>query len=325
VEPALDSVEPVTLHDWTPVHVSALTGEIEWALVGAPFAEPFFEQTVDRAMRDPFNLAFSRRTPLATLDALAEGVPELAPAGFIFHMSRCGSTLIAQMLAQLSPAIVLSEPQPLDALLRFRGRGVDDATLCRWLRGMVSALARPQTGGRRLFVKFHAWHVLELPLIRRAFPAVPWVFVFREPRAVLRSHERMPGAEVTAGMIGSPGLGIGTATADAVPAEEHAARVLAAFCEAALAHRDSKVCAFAEYAGLPDTVFSELLPFFGVAPTAEERTRMRAVALRDTKPPNTLSALPAGWPAAWPGIDQAAVRWLDAPYVALRAAAARAR
>jgi hypothetical protein len=322
VELALDSVDPATLHDWTPVHVSALTGEIDWALVDAPFAEPFFEQTVDRAMRHPFNLAFSRRTPLVTLDALAEGVPELAPAGFIFHMSRCGSTLIAQMLAQLSSATVLSEPQPLDALLQFRGR-VDDATLCRWLRGMASALARPHTGGCRLFVKFHAWHVLELPLIRRAFPAVPWIFVFREPRAVLRSHERMPGAEVTAGMIGSPGRGMGTATADAVPAEEHAARVLAAFCGAALADRDSKVCAFAEYAGLPDTVFSELLPFFGVAPTAEERTRMRAAARRDTKPASTLSAPRPG--VAWSGIEQAAVRWLDGPYAALRAASTRAR
>jgi hypothetical protein len=240
-------------------------------------------------------------------------------------MSRCGSTLIAQMLAQLSPAIVLSEPQPLDALLQFRSRGVDDATLCGWLRGMMSALAQPPAARQRLFVKFHAWHVLELPLIRRAFPGVPWVFVFREPRAVLRSHERMPGAEVTAGMIGSPGLAVGTAPADAEPAEEHAARMLAAFCEAALAHRDPNVFAFVDYAGLPDSVFSHVLPFFGVVPTAEERTRMCDTARRDTKSPSTLAAGPTGGRVDWPGIEQAAARWLDAPYAALRVAAARAR
>ncbi|MEA2786087.1 MAG: hypothetical protein QOF71_2191, partial [Candidatus Eremiobacteraeota bacterium] len=250
---------------------------------------------------------------------------ELAPAGFIFHMSRCGSTLIAQMLAQLSPAIVLSEPQPLDALLQFRRRGVDDATLCGWLRGMMSALAQPPAGKQRLFVKFHAWHVLELPLIRRAFPGVPCVFVFREPRAVLRSHERMPGAEVTAGMIGSPGLPIETATTDAEPPEEHAARMLAAFCEAALTHSEPNTCAFADYAGLPDTVFSQVLPFFGVVPTAQERTRLRETARRDTKSPSTLSAGPTGGRVDWPGIEQAAARRLDAPYAALRAAAARAR
>ena len=325
MELALDPVDPATLHGWTPVRVSVTTGAIEWALIDEPFMEPFFEQTADRAMRHPFNLAFSRRTPLATLDALAAIAPERAPAGFIFHMSRCGSTLIAQMLAQLSPAIVLSEPQPLDALLRLRGRGVDDVTLCRWLRAMMSALARPQSGRRLLFVKWHAWHALELPLIRRAFPGVPWVFVFREPRAVLRSHERMPGAEVMAGMMGSPGDGIGTAPGDAEPADEHAARVLAAFCEAALAQSDAKACAFVEYAGLPDTVFSELLPLFGVEPAADELVRMRETAGRDTKAPSTLSAAPAGGRVAWPGIEQAAVRWLDAPYAALRAASARAR
>jgi hypothetical protein len=325
MELALDPLDPATLRGWTPVRVSVMTGEIDWALVDEPFAEPFFEQTVDRAMRHPFNLAFSRRTPLATLDALAAVAPELAPAGFIFHMSRCGSTLIAQMLAQLSAAIVLSEAQPLDALLQFRRRGVDDATLCGWLRGMMSALAGPHVSRQRLFVKFHAWHVLELPLIRRAFPGVPAVFVFREPRAVLRSHERMLGAEVTAGMIGGPGLAVGTAPADAEPAEEHAARMLAAFCAAALAHGDPNPCAFADYAGLPDSVFSQLLPFFGVVPTAEERTRMRDKGRRDTKSPSTLSAGPARGGVHWPGLEQAAVRWLDAPYAALRAASARSR
>ena len=323
MELALDPVDPATLRGWTPVRVSVMTGEIDWALVDEPFAEPFFEQTVDRAMRHPFNLAFARRTPLATLDALAADAPEIAPTGFIFHMSRCGSTLIAQMLAQLPSAIVLSEPQPLDALLRLRGHGVDDVTLCRWLRAMVSALARPQSGRRPLFVKWHAWHALELPLIRRAFPGVPWVFVFREPRAVLRSHERMPGAEVTAGMIGSPSVGNGTATMDAEPAEEHAARVLAAFCDAALAQGEAKACAFVEYAGLPGTVFSELLPLFGVAPAAHELVRMRDAVTRDTKAPSTLSAGPAH--VAWPRIEEAATRWLDAPYAALRAASARAR
>jgi len=311
------------LHGWTPVRVSVTTGEIDWALVDEPYKEPFFEQTVDRAMRHPFNLAFARRTPLAALGELAAVAPELAPAGFIFHMSRCGSTLIAQMLAQLSSAVVLSEPQPLDALLRFRGRGVDDVTLCRWLRAMTSALARPHGGHGPLFVKWHAWHAIELPLIRRAFPAVPWVFVFREPRAVLRSHERMPGTEVTAGIFGSPGAGIGTT--DVQLPEEHAARVLAAFCDAALAQRDAKAYAFAEYAGLPDTVFSELLPLFGVVPSPDQRRRMREAARRDTKAPSTLAAAPADGRVAWPGIEEAAARWLDAPYAALRGASARAK
>ena len=168
---------------------------VDWAIVDGPFREPFFEQTADRAMQHPFNQVFTRSTPLRALEALHAQEPGIAPTGFVFHMSRCGSTLIAQMLAQLSATIVLSEAQPLDALLRLRQQGVDEEALIGWLRAMVSALGRPRFGEQRLFVKFHAWHVLELPLIARAFPGVPWVFVFREPRAVLRSHARIAGAE----------------------------------------------------------------------------------------------------------------------------------
>ena len=52
---------------------------------------------------------------------------------------------------------------------------------------------------------------------------------------------------------------------------------------------------------------------------------MRDTAGRDTKAPGTLAAAPANGRVAWPGIEQAAVRWLDAPYAALRAASARGR
>ena len=242
----LDSLSAAALAAWTPVRVRE-TGEIDWALIDEPFTEPFFEQTADRAMRHPFNLAFARRTPLAVLDELHARAPSLAPAGFVFHMSRCGSTLIAQMLSRLSATIVLSEPQPLDALAKLHGRGFGEAVLIRWLRAMLSAIAASDRGERRVFVKFHAWHVRELPFIARAFPGVPWIFVFREPRAVLRSQARNPGAEV---MRFADGAGL-----------EYTARVLAEFCNAALCYAGLGRSAFVEYATLPDAVTTDVVRF----------------------------------------------------------------
>src|ERR1700688_4974837 len=100
----------VDLDGWTPVRVYANGGEpvVEWALVDGPFADPFFEQTANRAMEQPFNAAFARRTPIAALEERHRNAPGLAPAGFIFHMSRCGSTLIAQTLAHVCAKILLS-------------------------------------------------------------------------------------------------------------------------------------------------------------------------------------------------------------------------
>ena len=319
------ALTPSSLADWTPVRVYTGTGEpvVEWALIDEPLCDPFFETTADRAMRRPFNELFARRTAMSAVEALEECGGGIAPAGFVFHMSRCGSTLVSQMLARLRSAVVLSEPQPIDALLRLRRRmtgAEEERTLAAWLRAMVGALGRPHAGEQHLFVKFHAWHVLELPFIARAFPGVPWVFVFREPRAVLRSQAREPGAELVAGTIDPGYVGIAADAAHLVSPDEYGARVLAAFCDAALHGASIGTGAFVDYASLPDAVISQLLPLFGVSP-GDDAARMRDVTERDSKRPGTVFDARASVAHTSPEIERLAVRWLDAPYAALRAAA----
>ncbi|CAN0367157.1 unnamed protein product, partial [Ectocarpus sp. 13 AM-2016] len=41
-----------------------------------------------------------------------EGRAPLPPKGFIYHETRCGSTLVANMLATLAPSRVFSESKP---------------------------------------------------------------------------------------------------------------------------------------------------------------------------------------------------------------------
>jgi len=320
---AMDSLSAASLSGWTPIRVST-TGEpqVDWAIVDETFSDAFFEQTIERAMRRPFNRIFARRTTLSALEGGADATG-LEPNGFIFHMSRCGSTLLSQMLAQLSATIVLSEPQPFDALLRLRGRLADlnEETLAGWLRAMIRATVRPRPDANRLFVKFYAWHVLELPLIARAFPEVPWIFVFREPRAVLGSQAKSPGAEVVAGTIDPRLLEIDPSAAfQSIPSAEYVARTLSAFCTAALSNKELGRSAFIDYATLPDIVLSGLAEFFGVAPTAEEAKRMLEVTRLDPKDESEVFR-PRAEKDASGAIDGLATQWLDEPYRALRALA----
>ena len=296
---------------------------VEWALVDAPFTEPFFEQTASRAMQHPFNQVFARRTPLAVLDDLADA-SILEPSGFVFHMSRAGSTLVAQMLAALDASLVLSEAQPIDALVTLHraGRCDDETFVCR-LRGMVAAFARPYDGVRRLFVKWNASHVLELPLIARAFPGVPWVFLFREPRAVLASHRRTAGAEAFGGPVDAALYGMDPAAVPSMNHDEYTARAVAAFCEAALRHANVGRGRLVDYATLPSIVFDELLSFFGVEPTADESARMHAVTARDAKRPDTTFRADSGGTPVSPDVDRLAARWLDPLYARLRAQVGR--
>jgi hypothetical protein len=153
-----------------------LPAEVDWRPRGdlamvrpTAAAEPFYADDVTRAGYRPLNRLVRLRTPLP-----APGDrPSRAPDGLIFHMSRCGSTLAAQMLAASPANVVISEAPPIDAVLRLEA---DDETKVARLRAMVAALGQARAGESRLFLKLDCWHVRDLPLFRRAFPDTPWVF-----------------------------------------------------------------------------------------------------------------------------------------------------
>ena len=127
----LDEVLPL---GWTPVEFTAAGPSVEWCdLRGVRFDDPFFEQTVRRAMQDPYRLLFRARTSVAALKDVFDRADRLELAGSVFHSSRCGSTLVCRMLGQLAGAVVLSEPPVLDDVLR--APGVDGGVRGQWLGG----------------------------------------------------------------------------------------------------------------------------------------------------------------------------------------------
>lgn len=130
------SARSSSLDGWTPIRVHWRDEPVvEWCWTDdLPFADPFFVQTIERALRSPFSLLFRRETPIGELDELEPG---LEPNGFVFHVSRCGSTLVSGMLASSPRHLVLSEPLPVDHVLRARA---SDDERVKWLRWMVSAL-----------------------------------------------------------------------------------------------------------------------------------------------------------------------------------------
>jgi hypothetical protein len=255
---------------------------IDWCHLGdLPFTDPFFVQTVNRAMAHPFNQLFHRSTPL---DALAEPDRfELRPAGLIFHMTRCGSTLIAQMLASLPANVVLSEPRPIDRILRAPGRlvGVSPTILVGWLRAMVGALGRRrQAHERDLFIKLDGWHVLLLPLFRRAFPGVPWVCLYREPLEVLAPMVQRFPAEIEPSLVNLTWEQVA-----AMPIEVYCAHILERICRAAIAHHRQGGGLLIEHRELPEAACTRLLDHFGLRYGPAELARMREVACFDAKAP----------------------------------------
>jgi hypothetical protein len=174
---------------------------------------------------------FQHQTPLGALRDFAPPAFGPEPAGFVFHLSRCGSTLVSQMLGRCRPAWCCRAGGARHHAPRAAWRGDGGSDL---LRGLVGALGRPRAAGeRRLFVKLDSWQIHALPLLRRAFPDVPWIFLLRDPLEVLVSHRRQRGAQMIPGVLTPAAAGLDLATAAGMEATAYAAHVLARACAAA--------------------------------------------------------------------------------------------
>ncbi len=282
---------PHTLAGWTPVGVDWERGRrvIRWCYTdGVEFTDPFFDQTIERCLQDPFRLLFWRETEVGSLAEFASQSPGLEPDGFIFHLSRCGSTLLAQMFAGLSTALVISEPGPIDAVLRASSThpGPGDGEALDWLRWIVSALGqRRRDEQTRLVIKLDAWAILQLPLIRAAFPDAACVFVYRNPLEVMVSHLGHRGYHMIPGTLPSAWFGLSARQARAASAERYFAAVLARLCQAALDGARGGHLALVEYESLPEAVPETIAPLFGIEVGSLEEAVFAGVAERDAKNP----------------------------------------
>lgn len=280
------------MRNWMPIRIYRRDAShmVDWCYMGNErFTDPFFDITVTRLFRDPFNLVFRHQTPIEFLGEVAEKDPGIPPAGFIFHMSRCGSTLAAQMLASLEQNIVLSEPSPVDSVLRANAfePAVTDEQRGTWLRWLLTAFGRKRTAAEKYyFIKFDSLTTLEMGLILEAFPDVPWVFLYRDPLEVIVSQMNQRGAQMIPGaIVGQLLPGFGLPAIMQMQPEEYCARVLAAFCETALGYSADPRGLLVNYTQMPGAVTTQIMGHFNVYYSSEEVAKMNAAAGFNSKAP----------------------------------------
>jgi hypothetical protein len=271
-------VELADLAGWTPIRLALDPPEpvLDWCdLRGLRFEEPFFDQTVARWTSGDAPRPVIRTT-LQELLAL-DGEPSLDPAGFIFHMSRCGSTLVSRLLSTLPGMIVVSEPGPINSLLEADPERVHEEARIAVLRLLIRALGRIRNGDETGYVvKLSSWNVRLLPLFRRAFPNTPRIWVQRRPAEVMASI-----------LAGPPGwmrlrndprraeylFGLDPVAVAGMTAEEFCARALAAMLAAWRDEADEGTLVL-DYRDLPGAVWERVAPFLGLAPSEGDFARM---------------------------------------------------
>jgi gluconate kinase len=320
-----------SLDGFVPCETQWIDGRliVEWGYLGSHcFTDPFFADTVQRCCTEPLPRLLRLRTPISALEKRQALAPGLPLAGLIFHASRCGSTLISQMLATLPELVVLSEPCPLDAVLRahMRDPAISDDMRIAWLHWMVSALGQARSGAeRRLVLKLDAWSLFALPLIERAFPDVPWVFVYREPAAIIVSHLRRRGMHMVPGMIEAELFGLEASSVATMAAEEYCGRVLGRLGAAAATHFRPERARFIAYEELPAAVETTIARLFALEVTPAALTRLRDVARLNAKDPSRPFAddTKAKRHDTTPAIARAVENWVAPVWARLEALRAR--
>ena len=174
----------VDLKDFVPFYIreDISGGKISWIKTGMEnFTDPFFADTIRR-------LRSSRAEEIdtAATSLLNQELKEITPAGFIFHVSRCGSTLLSNALRNIANNLVIAEADTINTLLLslLKANSNKEQTE-QLLRSLINWYGRNDT--QKLFIKFSSWNTTLISLIQNTWPDTPVVFSFREPQAVIQS------------------------------------------------------------------------------------------------------------------------------------------
>jgi len=249
---------------------------IEWLdLKGVEFNEPFFHQTIMRVEAGRTDLRVT--TDYDALLQFEKICDSVAPTGFIFHSSRCGSTLVANACRSLNGSVVIAEAPVIDKIVsRFFTDAEPGSTkellYLLLLKAAVNVLGQQRTEGQRFFVKFACTSTLQMNRVRRIWPDVPFVFLYRDPIEVIVSNLRSipewlnpESNPATAAAI----VGVSESEVCSLTQEEFCARAVGRFFAAARENVSERMCVLNYNQLTPDTLVATI-KFLGIEPTPAE-------------------------------------------------------
>lgn len=121
----------------------------------------------------------------------------MKPNGFVFHESRCGSTLAANALIAMEPSQnrVYSESSPPIQAIKacgLGGRECAEGTAVKLFKDVIFLMGRTDdVNEKNLFFKIQSIGTKYIDIFLEAFPSTPWIFVYRKPTHIMISQLAM--------------------------------------------------------------------------------------------------------------------------------------
>lgn len=220
---------------WIPNKLIEKEGEVyfEWIYLGDKrYLDPFFEETLVKCISHPNNSkSFKVVSSAANLIDWADQLASAELKAFVFHVSRCGSTMLAQSLAVSPKNIVVAEAPILDAILR--SELFDPAQKRVLIKAIITLLGQKRfPEEKNLVVKLDSWHIFKAGELRALFPELPFVLLYRNPTEVLKSHSKLKGMHMVPNLLPSKVFGITTQEIEEISFQQYSAVVLEKYYQA---------------------------------------------------------------------------------------------
>ncbi|MEP6674020.1 MAG: hypothetical protein ABJA78_02670 [Ferruginibacter sp.] len=218
------------LKNWIPLKLFFDKGEqlCSWLFTGDEnFSEPFFDGTISKCRKlAPNHSRYKAVSNIEMIQQWAANIDAVEPVAIIFHVSRCGSTLATQQLGIDEANIVLSEVPFFDELLRAKEKftGADKEQLFKKAVSFYAAKKNPLN--QRCFIKTDSWHIFFYKELRKSFPGIPFILLYRRPDEVIRSHRKRRGMHAVPGLIDPELFGLDKEKTASMNFDEYLAKVL---------------------------------------------------------------------------------------------------
>ncbi|WP_394776252.1 sulfotransferase family protein [Flavobacterium sp.] len=217
------------LSNWIPYKLIEKDNDIyfEWIyLADIKYAEPFFDETISKCKSHAYNSQSFKI--VSTVENLIDWSQELISTelkSLVFHVSRCGSTMLSQSLATSSENIMISEAPIIDEILRSdKFNSEKKAELLKAVIALMGQKRFPEQ--KNLIIKLDAWHIFKADYLRSIFPEIPFALLYRNPIEVLKSHQKMAGMHMVPNVLPSDIFGISAQEIDEISFQQYRALVL---------------------------------------------------------------------------------------------------
>lgn len=291
------SKEKHPLQNWIPYKLNFEAEEIlcEWLYIGEKqFTESFFDSTILACKNYIQNKSqFKSTSSIDAIFSFIENIESIEPTAFIFHVSRSGSTLLTQLFSLDKDNIVVAEAPFFDQILReipFSKFNISEEEIIKTFKASIYFYGKKRNGNESdYFIKLDSWHLMYYEIIRKAFPETPFIFSFRKPEEVLKSHQKQAGLQAVPGLIQPEIFGIDLSEHHLLNHNFYLAVVLEKYFEKLIyIIENDKNCLFIDYSEGVLPIINKIEQFLKLNIKPEIKEKMAERSQFHSKKPNEI-------------------------------------